>query len=149
MADLECHNCTDWKGCPGKDWYPYGDIIPCAQQVFWLLKWEYTLSDGVWPLPDERADVGVRGRHQITEGPFVKAVVMVAEMRERLASTGWRGRLLAEQCKNRPKMDYIDSDLKPVLYYVSGPDRRDTPFRVWRAMRFNKMLKNQAVSVSQ
>lgn len=131
----DCRKCRDWKGCPGKEWYSYQDIRWCHQQVFWLLEREDKLSEGLWPTPDATADPGVRGRNTSTEASFTKAVLIIAELRERLKTTGWRGRLLVEQCKNRETIDYLDGDVKPALDYVSGWRRKETPFNVWQAKK--------------
>jgi hypothetical protein len=101
--------------------------------VFWLLKFAEMLRVGIWPSP-EITVAGVRGQMN-TEASFTKAVRAISEVDIRLSSTGWRGRLLCEECINREKMMYLSDDAKEALYYVSGWRRKDTPFRTWRAMR--------------
>ena len=127
----DCRKCRDWRGCLGKAWYSYADIAWCREQVFWLLKHAEELSAGQWPTPDATADPPVRGKAMSTEAPFTKAIRIIAEVQYRLARTGWRGRLLVEQCINREKMLYLDDDAKDALYYVSGWSRKDRDFNAW------------------
>lgn len=131
----DCRHCKDWRGCLGKDWYSFAEVRWCAQQVFWLLKYAYILRQGLWPIPDERAEVGLKSGGMSTEARFTKAILVIAELDKRLIRTGWRGQLLAEQAVNREKMMYLNDDAKDALYYVSGWRRKETPFRTWRGMR--------------
>jgi len=130
----DCRHCKDWKGCEGKTWYSYGDVRWCGQQVFWLLKYAETLRIGLWPTPDATADPRIHGQMS-AEATFTKSIRIIAEVDLRLKRTGWRGRLLAEQCINREKMMYLDDDARDALYYISGWNRRALPFEAWRKQR--------------
>lgn len=127
----DCRECKDWRGCPGKEWFSYADIRWCSQQIFWILKYAETLHKGQWPTPDAAVDSSVRGKAVSTEATFAKAIRIIAEVDARLTKTGWRGRLLAEECVNREKMLYLDDDAKDALYYISGR-RKDRDFWKWR-----------------
>jgi len=130
----DCRKCRDWKGCPGKEWFGYHEIRWCVQQVFWILKYADILHEGQWPAPDATAPGGMRGK-SVTEAAFAKVVLVIAELDSRLSKTGWRGRLLAEECKNREMMMFLSNDAKDALYYVVGRGRRELPFNDWRKQR--------------
>jgi hypothetical protein len=139
----DCRNCRDWRGCDhdGK-FFTYADIQWCALQNFWLLKFANILEGGDWPTPEIIADLAIRGKKAKTDADFVKSVLAIGEVNKRLTQTGWRGRLLAEQCINRETLFDLDYDVRQCLYYVSGWKRRDTDFNVWRAMsRYRKYNK--------
>jgi hypothetical protein len=131
----DCRHCKDWRGCLGKEWYSFAEIHWCAQQVFFLLKHADILRQGLWPIPDERAEVGLKSGGMSTEARFTKAILVIAELDKRLIRTGWRGQLLAEQVVNREKMMYLSDDAKDALYYVSGWRRKAMPFYEWRKKR--------------
>lgn len=136
----DCRHCRDWKDCPGKEWYNYADICWCALQNFWLLKYAQILQGGDWPTPEIVADPSIRGKKAKTDAGFVRAVLVIAEVNKRLTQTGWRGRLLAEQCINRETILDLDYDVREVLYYVSGWSRKDMNFAGWLKQR--KYRKN-------
>lgn len=123
-----------WKGCPGKEWFDFGEIRWCPQQNFWLLKYADILHAGEWPTPDVTVAGGMRGM-KVTEAAYVKVVIAIGEVDDRLKKTGWRGRLLAEECKNKEMMDDLSNDAKDALYYVAGWRRKETDFNDWRKKR--------------
>ena len=141
----DCRHCKTWGDCPGLSWYSYADVCWCVQQVFWLLKYAETLREGRWPAPDATCDPRIRGKMMSTEATFTKAIRIMAEVDSRLQRTGWRGRLLAEQCINREKMMYLDDDAKDALYYVSGWSRKALPFEAWRKQRKYRQKDYQKV----
>jgi hypothetical protein len=111
-------------------------------QNFWLLKYAKILEGGDWPTPEILADPGIRGKRAKTDAEFVKSSLAIGEVNKRLTQTGWRGRLLVEQCINRDDIDDLDHDVRQCLYYVSGWNRRYTDFNVWWAMkRYRKYNK--------
>jgi hypothetical protein len=142
-----CLICRDYRKCPltekEKEAFEYWQIHWCSQQAFWLLKYAEMIHEGKWPVANTTAPGGMSGK-VLTEAAFVKVVLLIAELDYRLAKTGWRGRLLAEQAINREKMMYLDDDAKDALYYISGRSRKDTEFNVWLAMRryrkYNKVV---------
>jgi len=71
----------------------------------------------------------------IAEARFARAVLVIAELDKRLVRTGLRGELLAEQCINRERMDYLSDNAKDALYYVSGWSRNPRSFAQWLADR--------------
>ena len=84
----------------------------------------------------------------LTEAAFAKGARLIAELDYRLAKTGWRGRLLAEECVNRKKMRYLDDDAKDALYYISGRRRKDRDFWKWRKdRRYHKKSDKKVVMV--
>jgi len=136
----DCHECRSWKGCPGKEWYHYGEIRWCPQQSFWLLKYADILHTGQWPVPDATAPGGMRGQ-AVKEAAYTKVVLAIAEIDRRLKRTGWRGRLLAEECKNRDKMIYLSDDARDALYYVAGWSPKKMSFQQWLAARHYRLKR--------
>lgn len=145
MSLFDCRHCRKWGGCPGKDWYSFADIRFCVQQVFWLLKYAYMLRQGVWPSPESVLEAGIRGRQMIAEGRFAKAVLVMAEIDKRLARTGLRGEVLAEQCINREKMDYLSDNARDALYYVAGWKRRRMSFYQWQWQRRRRQNEDKNI----
>jgi len=132
----DCRECQDFRGCPGKDWYGFHEIRWCAQQIFWILKFEEYFHAGEWPAPDATADPGVRHHVVKREAAHVKASLTIAEVDKRLKLTGIRGRLLKEECFKRDKMLYLSWDAKGALYYVAGSHfKRQRKFSAWMADR--------------
>lgn len=137
MSDFRpCRECRDWSKCllteTEKTWFGYQDIRFCIHHIFWVLKYEDVIRGRRWPMPDDSTPGTTR---VLPEAAFVKVSVILAEVGERLDRTGWKGRLLKEEAKNREKMMYLSDDARDALYYVSGANRKDTPFRVWRSKK--------------
>lgn len=125
-----CRDCRNWRDCVHDGlWFHYGEIKFCSKQIFWVLQHGEDLEKGIWPQPVsvETVRFGKFGH----EGYFVKATIIIGEVRHRLKFTGWRGRLLAEQCINREKMLYLDDDAKAALYYISGSKAKARSFSSW------------------
>ena len=169
----DCRQCKDWRGCPGKvrtcpdcgskatneykscntcqgtgyisEGYLYGEIQWCPQQNFWLLKFADILQGGDWPTPEIMADPSIRGKRAKTDAQFVSAVLAIAEVNKRLTQTGWRGRLLAEQCVNRETILDLDYDIRETLYYVSGWSRKERDFTAWRKDRRYRQKSDKKV----
>ncbi len=143
-----CPKCRRWKDCPltekEKEWFDYGDIKWCPHQVFWILKWADILHAGNWPVKDDNAPDRVRGKTP-TEASFARVSRIIAEVDDRLKGTGWRGRLLAEQCINRDRLEYLDYDAREALYYVAGWNRRTMTFSNWRKQWEHRRNDNQKV----
>ena len=148
MPEYDCRHCKSWRGCPGKAWYSYGEIRWCAQQTFWILKHAYELESGEYPQPNP--DEAEMKFHTFkSEAYFVKATLLIAQIRARLKFTGWRGRLLAEESINREKMLYLSDDAKQALYYVAGSRPKDRTFSQWVAdRRYRKSDKNIVFSTT-
>jgi len=94
------------------------------------LKYADILHTGEWPVPDATVAGGMRGK-SITEAAFVRVILVIAELDSRLSKTSWRGRLLAEECKNREMMVFLSNEAKDALYYVVGWRRKDRNFSGW------------------
>lgn len=137
-----CPKCRSWRDCPltekEKEWFDDGDIKWCPHHIFWILKWAEILHTGEWPVKDDSPDGAISTTP--TEASFAKVSRIIAEVDDRLKGTGWRGRLLAEQCINRDRLGYLDYDAKDALYYVAGWNRRTMKFPDW--MKKRKYRKN-------
>jgi hypothetical protein len=144
MTEFDCQRCRSWKDCPGKEWYSYGEVKWCPQQVFWLLKYADYLQVG-WLAPDAVSCPGIRGKVMNTEAAFVNARIVMGELNCRLSKTGWKGRLLSEEARNREKMMYLSDEANDALYYVAGWRRKGMNFMAWLKQR--KYRKNDYQNV--
>jgi len=152
MRELDCRKCKSWKGCPGQwysdgegnqqEWYSYGDICWCPHHVFWILKHSEDFDAGRWPKPPKLLECDSKAKTKlVTEAAFCKPKRIIGEVRARLKTCKDKGRILAEQTINREKMDYLDDDIKAVLYYISGWERRDMPFSKWQWQREERKMR--------
>jgi hypothetical protein len=123
MSDFRpCRECKDWDICllteSEKDWFGYKDIRYCPQQIFWLLKYRELIMGHRWPVAPDAAPGGPSST-LLSDAVFVSVSTVLAELDTRLSKTGWRGKLLAEECINRDKMLYLSDEAKHALYYVA------------------------------
>lgn len=151
MTDIgDCYQCKGWRNCPGKSWYSFGEIRWCPQQNFWILKHAYELESGIYPDRSGSDQREARSGNITHEPEFVKSTLLIAQVRIRLKVTGWRGRLLAEECINREKLLYLSDDAKAALYYVAGSKPNPRKFSDWmkdrdyyrRCIRIGKTNEN-------
>ena len=160
----DCRDCKDWDSCSGQwysdsegneqEWYSYGEIRWCPYQVFWILKHRETFDVGRWPKPPRELECDTKSHTRIIrEAAFCRPKRIIGEVRARLAAFAdkahWRAdkaRILERDAITIEKMMYLEDDIKSVLYYVSGWNRRETPFRVWQAVRRYQNDKKEKVS---
>lgn len=141
----DCRDCKGWRKCPGKEWYSFGEMRWCPQQIFWVLKHVDTLDAGQWPQATSTETAETKAQRVKSEAYFVKAVIILGQVRYRLKWTGWRGKLLAEESINRDKMLYLSGDAKDALYYVAGSKPKGRRFSLWLAdRRYKKGDRNIA-----
>ncbi len=128
----DCRSCRTWKGCKhDQSYFNYQEIRFCAYQVEWLIAHSEMLRKGQWP-PEETGD-NPGSRQVQTEGTFVKASVIMAELDARLKSTGVCGKLLISLVESGAPVN--DRDARDALYYISGWRRKATSFNRWRRQR--------------
>ena len=92
MPELDCQKCKRWKHCPGKEWYHYGEIRWCPRQVIWILQNADTLDAGMWVVDKNLTDES--DQRAMNEAYYVKSKIAIAEVRDRLKTTGVQGELL-------------------------------------------------------
>jgi len=160
----DCRDCKGWEGCIGQwysdsegseqEWYSYGDIRWCPYQVFWILKHSEDFDAGRWPKPPRILECDTKSHTRIVrEATFCRPKRIIGEVRARLATfadkSPWsadKARILKRDAITVEKIMYLEDDIKSVLYYVSGRDRRDTSFRIWQAVkryRNDNKIRNQ------
>lgn len=146
MSDT-CRSCKSWRDCPTPDraWYSYGEIRWCKYQVFFLLKWAEYLDVGIWPAPETTCEAPKKTISK--DAQYVNAAVIMGELHSRLEKTGLKGKLLAEQCKNRERVLYLSDEAKDALYYVSGWRRKGSPFSNWLKDRRYKHNRRDDASI--
>lgn len=135
-----------WKGCPGQDWYDYGDIRWCPRQVIWILQNANGLEAGIWP-----EQFKIHSRQISVEAYFVKAKLIIAEVKHRLELTDNQGELLITQVENgrsledSPTSSGLSQGAYEILMYVKGWRRKSTDFHAWqRKRKYNmKMAQNR------
>ena len=134
MADYDCCSCKMWKGCPGKDWYDYGDIRWCPLQDIWILQNAASLDAGIYP-----EQYKGHSRQLRAEGYFAKAKIIIGELRQRLELTDNHGELLITQVEDGRTMQNLSEGAWAILMYVKGWRRKSMDFRAWqRKRRYNK-----------
>ena len=132
MIERDCRRCKRWKGCPGKDWYHYGEIRWCPQQVIWILQHADTLRAGFWITKYE--DSG--GSRQLkVEAYFVKAGIAICEVEDRLETVDNKGELLITQVEDGRVLGKLSSGAWEILMYVKGKDRKAEDFKTWKRKR--------------
>jgi len=133
----QCSGCKDWSKCPGGiDWYLPAAIIPCPNQVLWLLERLHMLQSGRWP-PDP-VDTGYTGdpaTRTRRRAYFETPVGAAAEVTSRLDVCGDDG-LMALVCYSQGVDSQTMADLKhrdvywvewrlsTVVWYCSGFARK-------------------------
>lgn len=123
-----------WKGCPGKDWYDYGDIRWCPLQVVWILQNAASLDAGIYP-----EQYKGHSRQLRAEGYFAKAKLVIGELRQRLELTDNHGELLITQVEDGRILSTLSLGAYEILMYVKGWRRKSQSFHAWqRQRRYNK-----------
>jgi len=122
--------------------YLFAELRFCPFQIVWILANEECLDYGKWP--DRYSPFDERGSRQIAnEGYFVKAKLIIAEVRKRMETTGKDGRHLADQCKLYSTPNSLDDEAWEVLMYLKGANRKDMDFNKWRNQRRYRTKKSQ------
>lgn len=140
-----CRNCKSFKDCAGKDWYSWGDIRWCKWQVIWILENQEFFDAILWPPNPQGScyvDPAVKGRLK-EEGYFVKIMITIGIVRNRLNKTGIHGKLLEAEIKAN-EFQY-SPEAYEALMYVKGWREKKTPFSQWLASRnyYKKYNKTQ------
>ena len=159
----DCHNCRDYRGCPGKrrtcpdctgkaadggiscatcngtgyinEGYLYNEIRWCPQQVIWLIEHKETLIDGHWPQDPYGADNNTGSRTIKTEASFVKPELVIGELETRLERCGKQAELLVTQIEDGRTLSNLSPGAREVLMYVKGFRRKRMSFSAWKKQR--------------
>lgn len=127
-----CRDCKRWKGCPGKDWYHYGEIRWCPQQVIWILQHADIFRAGYWVARGEESG----GSRQLKiEAYFVKAGIAISEIEARLESVLNQGELLITQVEDGRTLGDLSPGAYEILMYVKGRNRKIEDFNTWKRKR--------------
>ena len=128
MEAKDCRDCKSWKDCNGKsDGYSYSDIRWCVYQCLWIIEHADALRTGDW----ETTDDNVGSRNRPSEGNFVKAVSVLAELEVRLKETGADGLKLWKQVSEGREFKYLSPLARQALFYVKGWRRKRMSYRRW------------------
>lgn len=136
----DCRKCKDYRGCPGKPWFHYGEIRFCPYQVTFIIENEAVLRAGSWPAnPDGYSSVEPKVRTGYkSEAYFTKPVGILAEVNYRLKRCGTDGKLLRAEVLAGLE---LSQESKDALMYCKGNRRKRMSYQRWlRARRYRKML---------
>lgn len=129
MAEQDCRKCKRWKGCPGQDWYHYGEIRWCPRQILWILQHAETLRAGEWPLQHEESG---ESRQIHSEAYFVKAGIAISELDKRMETVPNKGELLITQAEDGRTLETLSPGARAILMYVKGKPRKSIDFKRWQ-----------------
>ena len=138
MAEYDCRSCKMWKGCPGKDWYDYRDIRWCPEQDIWILQNAGSLDAGIYP-----EQYRGHSKQLQAEGYFVKAKIVIGELRQRLDRTPNQGELLITQVEDGRTLGNLSPGAYEILMYVKGRDPKLQGFYAWQRKRKYNMKMAQ------
>jgi len=129
LRELDCRRCKRWRGCPGKEWYHYGEIRWCPQQIIWILQHADIFRAGDWVARHEESG----GSQQLhPEAYFVKAGIAIAEIEARLRTTPNQGELLITQVEDGRVLGDLSPGAYEILMYIKGKDRKVRDFNTWK-----------------
>jgi len=145
-----------------KDWYSPSEIIPTVFQLTeFILPNLYDMRNGTWP-PDP-LKIGQPGYDSKVNyiASFIPAAELAAEIDQRLAMIGPTAfSLLGRYSDNPPKPlkdlcilmrcgeEHLDYEHRIMLGFIAGSRRKDSPYRVWKAvvkMRKSKHFDNKTL----
>lgn len=128
MSERDCRKCKRWRGCPGKEWYHYGEIRWCPQQIIWILQHADIFRVGDWVAKHEESG----GSQQLkAEAYFVKAGIAISEIEARLETTPNKGEILLTQVEDGRSLETLSSGAWAILMYIKGKDRKALSFKDW------------------
>ena len=130
----DCRDCRDYKSCPGKPWYHFGEIKWCTHQVIWIIKNSAILLAGNWPPnPDSSSyiDPGIKTGYA-NEAYYTKPTAILGEVNRRLARTGLSGKLLRAEVLAGLE---LSPESKDALGYASRWWAKKMSFSAWRKQR--------------
>ena len=147
MADGICQECNDWKPCIPPEHFTYPEIRWCPYQCIWLLRFSEILQAGYWPL---EYDDNTGDDPSMHGSPFEKAVIVIAEICQRLTKCGKDGKILkyAVLSNNRNGMmlqqimDTLEPEAYEALMYVKGINRKTMTYSQWERNRKYKGYAN-------
>jgi hypothetical protein len=112
-------------------------------QLPWLLENLYSIRTGTWP---EDPKISPRDRQRSGHAYFEESIMIASELERRLLKCGEDGHICkAYYCwKDSPESiaktfgisnDELEARVRAVLWYCSGADFKDRPYRRWLAKR--------------
>ncbi len=124
-------------------WYSYGSIKYSPEQNLFLLENMDWLESGRWPSQHIESGYigGAKSRAYKTEGYFVKAIVIIAELNVRLAACGEDGDLVVAR--------YTDGYDEIDLSYRYGGDYWEVISRINSALNYCRGVRRKRQSYQQ
>ena len=144
----DCYACRKekkrdkWKDCAGHEWYHFREICYCSHQVRWIIEHAWLLSVGYWPDVDPFINPEAQSKRRLYNAPFIRAIETVADINYRLKRAGKDGRELRQSIREGKMDDELSYDEKMAFRYVTGWWTKQTPYRLFKAMRkYRRKLK--------
>jgi len=126
----DCRDCKSWKDCdhPNDTEFNYSQIRWCPYQCLWIIEHAEALRAGDW----ESTDDNIGARNTPSEGNFVKAISVLAELEVRLKETGTDGQKLWRQVAEEGREFRQLSPLaRQALMYIKGWRRKKMGYKRW------------------
>lgn len=133
----DCRECKDYRDCPGKPWFHYGEIRFCIYQVCFIIYNEDVLRSGGWPAdPDGSSYIDPKVQTAFkSEAYFIKPVGILAEVEYRRKRTGTDGKLLRAQVEGGKDIDELEPEARSALMYIKGWRRKRMSYNAWKKWR--------------
>lgn len=130
----DCRKCKDYRDCPGKPWFHYGEIRFCPFQILWIIEYSETLIAN-WPLAPEGSssvDLPQVKTGYKSEAYFAKPAEILGEVNARLARAGTHGKLLRAEVLAGLE---LSQESKDALMYCKGKWRKRMSYNAWKKWR--------------
>ena len=151
MAEVECRDCYDFKShryrylkekvivdgkvvirdCSGRDYYTYGDIFYCRQQIYWVREHKVKFQRGVWPdMPGVVMSEGIRKKR--AEAHFVRACITHADVDSRLKKAKGDGKILDKEIQLGTPINEMEDEAKWALRWCEGWGKKNGSYSRWK-----------------
>lgn len=137
MTETDCKKCKDYRNC-GKfaEFYNYAEIRFCPYQILWVIAHKETFATE-WPKDEENPADNNSGQRRVkSEASYVKATLILAEIKKRLQKTDTKGELLISQVEDGRTFNTLSPRAMEELMYVKGVKRKG------KSMGFKRWLRD-------
>lgn len=133
----DCQKCKDYRDCPGRPWFHYGEVRWCPYQVIWIIEHVDTLRAGNWPPnPDGSSYIDPMIKTGFKdEAYYTKPIEILAEVELRLEKTGAHGRQLIKEIEEGRPLDLLGDVARSALMYTKGQRLKRMTYKTWLKQR--------------
>ena len=148
----DCFKCKRWQRCSGLEWYSFGMIRWCPWQVLWIIYHRISLGVGQWPIDQKPEGEKRRGKPK-AEAYYVKAVLVLAEVMNRIEMAGDDGLALLKEGDKGADISSLSDPAYNALLYVKGKKRKRQSYLEWDRRRTARLMRglspeNEAVKLT-